>query len=81
MLVVVRRLPVLRRHLDASGERQHDEHGGEPTMHVHCTAVSTIKLGSYHPDQGRRAPDPCGTLTSASRVSIASPKGFASRLA
>jgi hypothetical protein len=42
----VRRLSWLRRHLDASGERQHDEHGGKPTMHVRYGAIGSIRLGS-----------------------------------
>ena len=34
-VVVVRRPSLIRRHLDASGERQQDEHGGEPPIQAH----------------------------------------------
>ena len=45
-VVVVRRPSLLRRHLDASGERQQDEHRGEPPMQVHSAATGSIRLGS-----------------------------------
>ena len=46
LIVVVRRPSLLRRHLDASGERQHDEHGGETPILLHCAMIGPIRLGS-----------------------------------
>jgi hypothetical protein len=45
-VVVVRRPSLLRRHLDASGERQQDEHGGEPTIQVNHASIGSLRLGS-----------------------------------